>query len=187
MWKKIAPLLIALSVTLNLAFVGFWAVHAVGSHWRVGHAGDRSGVWCPLHRRLNLTDEQWQRIEPRMTEFRRASQALCQEISRMRGEMIDLIAADEPDRAAIAAKQEEILAGQKRMQDLVLDHLLAEKDVMTPEQQRELFDLLRRRSGCAGHGPMSLDRLMTPSGVQGSGLMDEGGGLSHSSADGCRH
>jgi Spy/CpxP family protein refolding chaperone len=109
-----------------------------------------------------------------LAEFRKASQAVCADVMRKRGEMIDLLASPQPDREDIAAKQEEILAGQRKMQQLVIEHLLAEKEVLTPEQQRELFDLLRRRSGCAGQMPMM-------------GLMDEGGGLPHADAGACRH
>ncbi len=153
MWKRIAPLLIVLSVALNAAFIGVWAVHAARAHWLVDepHAGE---AWCPLHRRLNVTDEQWRQIEPRIAEFRRRSQAICAEMNRLRAELIDLIAADDPDRQAIAAKQEQIRAGQRQMQELVVEHLLAEKDVLTPEQQTELFGLIRERSPCRGPGRM---------------------------------
>jgi len=154
MWKKIAPLIIVLSVALNIAFIGVWAAHAIGSYRPVEHADDHGKVWCPLHRRLNVTDEQWRKIEPRMVEFRRASEALRREINRNRGEMIDLVASARPDQQAIAAKQEEIRAGQRRMQQLVINHLLAEKEVLTPEQQKVFFDMLRRRSGCPGPGRM---------------------------------
>jgi len=160
MWKNIAPLLIVLSVALNIAVVGVWAAHAIRGHWtapdRCGHRDGPEGVSCPLHRRLNVTDEQWQRLGPRFEQFRRGSQALCQEVTRRRGELIDLVASPEGDRQAIAAKQEEILAGQRKMQQLVIEHLLTEKEILTPQQQKELFDLLRRRSGCAGHPMMSL-------------------------------
>lgn len=153
MWKKIAPLLIVLSVALNVAFVGVWVVHAARAHWLA--EGFRNGeVWCPLHRRLNVTDEQWQQIEPRLTEFRHQSQAICADMNRLRTELIDLIAGDEPDPGAIAAKQEQIRAGQQRMQELVVEHLLAEKAVLTPEQQKELFDLVRKRTACHGPGRM---------------------------------
>ena len=77
MWKRIGPLLIVLSVAMNVAFIGVWATHAIGSHWPVERADDHGKVWCPLHRRLNVTDEQWRKIEPRMVEFRQASKALC--------------------------------------------------------------------------------------------------------------
>jgi len=160
MWKKIAPLLIVLSVALNVAVIGVWAAHVVRGHWigrdRYGHGDGSEDVWCPLHRRLNVTDEQWRRLGPRMGEFQRQSQAVCAELNRLRNEVIDLVAAAEPDRQAIAAKQEEILVGQRRMQQLVIEHLLAEKEALTPQQQEELFNLLRRRSGCTAHPMVGL-------------------------------
>jgi Spy/CpxP family protein refolding chaperone len=178
MWKKIAPLLIILSVALNLAFVGVWAAHTIRGRW-FGHGpcGQRvvhSEIACPLHRRLGATPEQWQRLEPRLTEFRRASQEICSDVMCKRREMIDLIAAPKPDHDAISAKQEEILAGQRRMQQLVIEHLLAEKEVLTPGQQKELFGLLRRRS-CSGPGRMmglqpdliETDNATCPRGVRG--------------------
>jgi len=160
MWKKIAPLLIVLSVALNVAFVGVWAVHAAGAHWG-GHApcdhGDATaGVWCPLHRQLGISQEQWKQIEPRLVEFQKASQAICQDVSGKRLELIDLMTAAQPDQAAISAKQEEIFAGQQSMQKLVVAHLLGERQLLTPQQQKQLFDLLRQRSRCAGHGPMIM-------------------------------
>ena len=158
MWKRIAPLLIILSVALNIAFVGVWGVHVVRGHWggsgRCGREEARERVGCPMYRRLDVTDEQRQRLEPRLTEFRRKAQAICQEVTRLRGELIDLIAAAEPDRKAIAAKQEQIGASQQRMQQLVVERLLAEKRVLTAQQQQQWFDMLQRRSACDGHGPM---------------------------------
>lgn len=162
MWKKIAPLLVILSIALNLAFVGVWATHAAAARWNRGNAscgpcGDnQGGMWCPLHRKLGATDQQWQQIEPKLAEFRKSAQAVCQDVTRKRGEMIDLIASTQPDRQAIAAKQDEILTGQRRMQELVIEQLLAEKQVLTAQQQKELFDLLRQQGGCAGQGPMMM-------------------------------
>ncbi len=154
MWKKVVPLLIMLSVALNIAFVGIWAVHAVrAAHWSVGklRPGD---VWCPLHRQLNVTEAQWREIEPRLADFQNAVQEIRENVNRYRTEMLELIVAMEPDREALRAKQGEILAGQRRMQELVIEHLLSQKDVLTPVQQRELFDMMRRRSHCTGqrHG-----------------------------------
>jgi Spy/CpxP family protein refolding chaperone len=158
MWKKIAPLLVVLSVALNIAFVSIWAIHGIRGHWfeagRCTRNNGKGGPSCPLHRRLNVTDEQWQRIEPRIAEFRDRSQTICAELNRLRTELLDQIASENPDRQAIAAKQEAIRAGQRKMQQLVIEHLLAEKDVLTAEQQKELFDLIRQRSACRGPGRM---------------------------------
>jgi Spy/CpxP family protein refolding chaperone len=155
---KWLPVLIVLSVAFNLAFIGVWAATAVtGSPGRVSQDLDLNaagGIWCPLHRQLGVSPQQWDQIEPRLQEFRTAAAAICQGVNGKRAEMIGLLAAHEPDRAAIVAKQEEILAGQRSMQDLVIRHLLGEKQVLTPEQQTRLFDLLRQRSACTGHGPL---------------------------------
>ena len=156
MSRKIALLLIVLSVALNIGFAGIWAAQTTSRYWAsrdgCGHGGCNGAVWCPLHRKLAVTDGQWRTMESRMMEFRRGSQALCQEINSRRAEMIDLIASAQADRAAIAAKQEEILAGQRRMQELVIQQLLAEKEVLTVEQQKELFDMIRQRCGGMGLG-----------------------------------
>ena len=163
MWKKTKLLLILLSVALNVAFAAIWAAHML--HGRLcGSDGPEQGegVSCPLHRRLGTTEAQWREIEPRLSEFRKTARAVCGEVSRARAELIDLLAAADPDPEAVRAKQEEILAGQRRMQELIINHLLDEKKSLTHDQQSQLFDLLRRRSGCAGHGPMMGGAGMGP-------------------------
>jgi len=156
MWKKIGPLLIILSVSLNIAFIGSWAVQAAkersASPEPCGQTrGDSS---CPLHRSLNVTDEQWEKLEPRLAQFRSESEILCQDIQRLRGQLIDLIASPQPDSEAIAAKQGEILAGQRNMQERVIAHLLAEKQTLTEGQQTKLFDMIREKTGCTGRNTM---------------------------------
>jgi len=161
MMRKYAFLLIVLSVALNVGFAGIWAAQTVAGHWPAwgacGHQGGEGAIWCPLYRSLAVTDEQRQRLEPRLAQFRQASQALCQETQRKRAELIDLVASAGTDRTEIATKQEEILAGQRRMQELVIEQLLTEKEVLTAEQQKELFDMIRRHSGCMGPAPMRGD------------------------------
>jgi len=173
MWRKARPVVLAVSIALNVAVLSMWAAHALPTHLRGLHgAGHGEGVWCPLHRQLGATEAQWREIEPRLVEFQNSAQTLSGELIRARGEMIDLIAAPNPDPEAIHAKQGEILAGQKRMQELVINHLLNEKKVLTQEQQAQLFQMMRQQSGCAGHGPM-MGRTgrgpMRPAGAAGDG------------------
>ena len=153
MWNRIVPLLIVLSVALNVGVAGVWIAHA-SQGYRIGRDQPDEGgqgVWCPLHRSLGVTEKQWQRLEPGLIQFRRDSETLRQDNGRRRGELIDLIASSQPDGTAIAAKQEEIRLGQQQMQQLVIEHLLAEKEVLTVQQQGELFDMIRERSGCTGY------------------------------------
>jgi len=157
MWRSSKRFLIVASVALNLAFVGVWLAHAIPAN--VG--GELApvmpgGIWCPLHEKLNLTDEQWEQIEPRLREFRQSAQSVCDTVSQLRLEMVELIAAPTPDLDAIAAKQQEIQAGQRKMQGLVIGHLLAEKEILTPEQEERLFTMIREQSGCDRRGPMMM-------------------------------
>jgi len=176
MWKTVWVLLILMSLALNVGFVATWAAHALPAHFggQSRPAPDET-VWCPLHRQLGTTDAQWREIEPRLVEFQKSARAVCEEVNRARGDLIDLIASPDPDRDAIRAKQEEVVAGQSRMQELVIHHLLNEKKFLTEEQQQQLFEMLRQRSGCAGRGPMM--------GRTGMGPMRSGNGNGHSSGD----
>ena len=160
MWRKVGPLLVLLSVGLNLAFVGLWAKHAVGSRRSPSPCGlcqDANGdskVWCPLHRRLGTSVEQWRQIEPRLAAFRQSSQELCGKADERRAELIELFAVPQPDLEAIKLKQDEILVLQGQVQQLVIGQLLAEKQYLTPAQQKQLYELIRERSSCGQHGPM---------------------------------
>jgi Spy/CpxP family protein refolding chaperone len=156
MWKKMKTVIVILifSVALNAAFGAMWAIHRLPAHLGcIGHKGDlhaKSCISCPLHRKLGTSEKQWQEIEPRLVKFKTASQAICRELNQLRKELIDLIAAPQTDLEAIRAKQDEILAGQRRMQELLISHLLAEKEVLTPQQQKSLFDMIRKQGDCAG-------------------------------------
>jgi Spy/CpxP family protein refolding chaperone len=158
MWKRIWPVLGIASLALHVAFIGVSAAQIIrartGTREVCATRPGQGEIWCPLHRRLGTTPEQWKRIEPQLAEFRTAALAVCEEVGRRRAEMIDLLSAPDSDRQAVAAKQEEILAGQRRMQRLVIEHLLAEKDVLTAAQQKSLFDLMRERSRGEGRGPL---------------------------------
>ena len=158
MWKKTRLYLIVASVALNVAFVVTWIAHATVSHAHPEETGRRETqptIWCPLHRELGVTGEQWAQIKPRLREFQAAVGELCQRTSEMRAEVIELIATNEPDRETIRAKQDEILATKRRIQELAAEHLLAEKRNLTAGQQTKLFEMLRNRTSCADGPPMS--------------------------------
>lgn len=158
MWKTAKRYSILASVALNVAFVAMWIAHAAPSQARPEETGQRTTqhtIWCPLHRELGVTEEQWAQIEPRLREFQAAVGELRQQTSARRSEVIDLIAAEEPDAEAIRSKQDEILATKRSIQGLVAEHLVAERELLTPEQQQQLFEMLRNRTGCADGPPMS--------------------------------
>jgi Spy/CpxP family protein refolding chaperone len=154
MWKQVAPLLIAMSLAMNAAVAGTWGFMAIKSRWPIQAPNASQTVWSPLHRQLNVTEVQWRRLEPEVRAFQARAEAVCEELSRLRSELLGLIAADAPAHQAIAAKQAEIHKEQERMQELVIEHLLVEKAMLTPVQQDELFRMMRERGACSGPGRM---------------------------------
>lgn len=151
--RGLKNVVILLSVSLNAAFVAAWSARSLSarSGGVEGRGGGTAPVDCPLYRDLGLTEDQRDRIGPRLREFQDAVSEECSRISRVTGELIDLVAAPEPDFAALAAKQKEILAARERMQARFIDHLLEQKRILNPDQQRRLFEMIRR-GGCGCHG-----------------------------------
>lgn len=157
MWRKARPIVLAVSIALNVALLSTWAAHAIPAHLLREPAAEKArkpDIWCPLHRELGVTIEQWRQIEPRLVEFHQKAQENCQRLQGLRDELLELLAAPEPDMEAIHRKQEEILEGHGRMQELVLGRLLHEKEVLTAEQQEKLFSMIRERMRCPGPGRM---------------------------------
>lgn len=156
MWNNLRKPLFALSVGLNLAFMVMWLVHLLSAPDNMSepsHSGIDSSVPSAFHREIGVTEEQWQKIEPLVLDFREKAGKQRQEISALRGQLMYLLTMPETDEAAIRQKQEEILAGQRRMQNLVIGHLLKEKEFLSPEQGNRLMQSLckqcRQDSGMA--------------------------------------
>jgi len=154
MWKGAKVFLVVLSVAFNGAFAAMWFAHAVRSRWESAapgaHPATASEVWCPLYEELGVSADQWREIEPRLKEFQASVDELRRQVNGLRSEVIDLAAAEESDLETIHAKQEQILTTKRKIQRLVIAHLLAEKEVLAPQQQDRLFEMLRNRTGCPG-------------------------------------
>lgn len=169
MWNGARLYLTVASVALNVAFVAMWIAYAAPPQARPKEAGQRPTqhtIWCPLHRELDVTEGQWAQIEPRLREFQAAVGELRQHAGAKRSEVIDLIAAQAPDVESIRAKQDEILATKRSIQVLVADHLLAEKGILTPNQQQRLFEMLRNRTFCVAGPPMAGPPKREPGAVR---------------------
>jgi uncharacterized membrane protein len=145
MKRPVVVALVALSICLNIAFAAMWMMHSFGRN------GSREGA-CSLHARIGLSDEQRSRLEPAVARFRESAAAVCAEARRHRAELFGLLAADTVDRSAVQAKQGEIAACQHTLQNLVVEHLLSQRELLSPEQRVELFRTLGGGGPCPGHG-----------------------------------
>ncbi len=167
--KRILIFIFAVSIALNTAFVIAWAGVRLSDGLtqepsQSSQQDDNEKIWCPLHRSLKVTDEQWKQIEPNLLEFQNVSDGVCLEINNKRAEMIELLSKADPDTQAIMDKQKEILAGQDKMQKLVIEHLLFEKSVLTSQQQEEFFRLFRHQRGFGANqnaSPASFRQILS--------------------------
>jgi hypothetical protein len=152
MWRRARPIVLAVSVALNLAVLSVWGAQAIPACLHAESAAAEGGqfdIWCPLHRELGVSEAQWRQIEAGLLQFHQQVQENCLRLQQWRDECLKLVAAREPDMAAIHVLQQKVLDGQGRMQGLVLQQLLAEKQVLTAAQQEQLFSMIRRNMQCA--------------------------------------
>ncbi len=154
MWRKAIPYMVIGSLGINFAFAAVWVANA----WPISvsrEPSEQSAIWCPLHRELEVTPGQWAEIEPRLREFQKSVGELSQQVDRARSEVIEMVAAEQPDLEAIRTKQDEILTTKRAIQSRVVEHLLAEKGILSEDQQARLFEMFRHRTGCSAEPPMS--------------------------------
>ncbi|MCP4708930.1 MAG: periplasmic heavy metal sensor [Planctomycetes bacterium] len=153
--KPLKLQIMILSVAFNLAFVAMWVAYGQpqaektptlqGQPECIMPVTEESGmVCCPLHNQLNIDEQQWVAIEPPLENFRKCTQMVCGDINKLRMEVIDLLAEPEVDLVTLQSKQEAILEGQRAMQQLIIEQLLEEKKVLNPQQQKQLFIMLRQ-------------------------------------------
>jgi Spy/CpxP family protein refolding chaperone len=150
--RLIKIIMVIFSVCLNLAFVGMWAVHKLpccqkGSPAK-NNQGCNEGIWCPVYQKMGLSDAQWHQLEPSLLELMKSTSAISKELDRSRAELLALISSPQPDPDKIRACQEEILRGQQKIQDQVISCLLAQKKVLTPNQQKAFFKTMRESCCC---------------------------------------
>ena len=146
MWRRIQPIVLILSLAMNAGFASVWIAGVVRRNMEFDCRAPESAegnIWCPLHRSLGVSEEQWREIGPRMRAFHDSTRMVCERMQVLRDEVIDLLAADNPDREAIETRQKDIVAQQRNMQKLVLRHLLREKQDLTPGQWQKLLELMR--------------------------------------------
>jgi len=100
---------------------------------------------------VDLTDEQREQLR-RLHQSRMGdSAALREQLGEKRAEMRQLWTAEQPDEAAILAKMAEMDGLQRQMREEGVKLRLAAREILTPEQAREMAQL-REGRGMGRHG-----------------------------------
>lgn len=186
--KRIAILIAALAVTVGVGLAVNEFASAQGRGWGAGpgfgrHMGFGGGMGIgggplisqalALKDELKLNENQVQKLEQMRTEFYKKAQREHIEMQAIRLELQKLHLADKLD---MAAAEKHIRAMEKRRTDLQIDRLKTieqAKEVLTPEQLKQLQTLPFRGGPRFGRGGSGPGQGMGP----GGGMMGPGGGM----------
>jgi len=135
-----------LSVAVNLGVLGRATYRYCCS--RMGTAaGIESNLPCqrPWYAEIQLSATQTDQINQIHSEMQGRIEPLQKEMKRLRREFLDLFRSGTTDRRILELKIEEMSAVQERIEKVVADSLLREREALSPEQQGKLLMLLERR------------------------------------------
>jgi Spy/CpxP family protein refolding chaperone len=110
------------------------------------------GVICDLRRRqpevrgyldlIDLTDDQRRKVEQIRERFLPQVAGIREELRTRRLDLADLLFATPLDRDRIS-KAVEVIAGlQLRLEQEVIDHIIEENGLLTPDQQRQFHQVI---------------------------------------------
>lgn len=103
----------------------------------------------------SLTEDQKEKLEGIREVFLPKVAQIRKDLRSKRRILADLLFSDAMDKQAITKQMEEITALQIRLEEEVIDHILEEKMLLTPEQQGQFYQIIidQFRSGGLGvHG-----------------------------------
>lgn len=109
--------------------------------------------------KLNLDDVQKEKIEKLRTEMQRKNIETQSKIRLARIDMRELMRAENPSRSAIEKKMRAVSDLELDLKLVRLDHMLAVREVLTPEQRKIWKDEMRdARWEGRGRGPRGARR-----------------------------
>ena len=131
--RQVANLAIIFSVVLNIAFVAGYSIQRF------------SNRPVPIYGDLDLTETQRARLENAHRQFVEKIQSAGRNMVELHSQLIDVVAREGRNSKTLDAKLSEIRQGQGIMLQAIADHLLTEKEILSPQQRRRFFELLKER------------------------------------------
>lgn len=143
MKTKTIKLMLLVSVVFNftiIAAAGYFFFR--DSRCRITDRPDRSAA---LAEKLSLTPEQQASMKEADAAFRKEAGVKRAGLVKKREHLLSLIKAETADKAAIGAALADINALQGEIEAAVVEHMLAEKSMLTPQQREKYLKLLEKR------------------------------------------
>jgi Spy/CpxP family protein refolding chaperone len=130
---QIKTLAVIFSVVLNIAFLTVYVARKVADRPKYAYE------------EVNLSKEQHVQMVASRDHFLKAINEIGYQIINANVGLADLIAADPPDQQAIEGRLQKIGSLQQSMQQVVVTHLLEDKQILTPKQRARFFAVIKSR------------------------------------------
>ncbi len=101
---------------------------------------------------IELTEDQKRQVEEIRKGFLPEVAEVRQALRQKRLELSDLLFAEDPDMQAIEAKSMDISNLQRELEKKVIDHILQEKELLSPEQEKHFYAVIRSEFEGGGLG-----------------------------------
>ncbi|MCX7920187.1 MAG: Spy/CpxP family protein refolding chaperone [bacterium] len=136
------------------------------NEWGKGKLEKGKGIAAPLGKspgmkywqKLNLTDEQKEKIKAAKLQFMKETLPIRNELSIKKIELQELWSAEEPDAKKIIAKQKEINDLTAKLSEKMVYHRIEMSKILTPEQKQMMkkgmgaMKMSRGKDGFGGYG-----------------------------------
>ena len=104
---------------------------------------------------IKLSEGQKRQVEDIRRDFLPRVAEIRQALRQRRLELNDLLFAEPPDMQAIEGKSNDISKLQAQLEREVIDHILQERELLSPDQKRQFYDVIRtefEKGGLGVHG-----------------------------------
>lgn len=104
---------------------------------------------------IKLTEGQKQQVEEIRKDFLPRVAGIRQALRQKRLELNELLFAEPPDMQAIEDKSRDISKLQAQLEKEVIEHIIEEKQLLTPEQRRQFYKVIQgefEKGGLGVHG-----------------------------------
>jgi Spy/CpxP family protein refolding chaperone len=104
---------------------------------------------------IKLTESQKQQVEEIRKDFLPRVAGIRQTLRQRRLELNDLLFAEPPDMQSIEEKSKDISKLQAQLEKEVIEHIIEEKELLSPEQRRQFYKVIHgefEKGGLGVHG-----------------------------------
>lgn len=145
--KRLFQTLLLLSLTLNVGLLTVWLITPSGP---LTQLEESESQWrqCAYQQQLELTDKQLQRLMTLRQDFQTSQYDHCKYVQSERLELLEHLEASETTPEAIEDQRARILSKQEEMLDMVVERLVAEREILDDDQRSQWFEYLRSRVQC---------------------------------------